>query len=41
MRLPDRIRENLTEGVAEVINKNGGFIHKPYVSVLYVGKKAA
>jgi len=41
MRLPDRIRENLTEGVAEVINKNGGFIHKPYLSVLYVGKKAA
>jgi SAM-dependent methyltransferase len=41
MRLPDRIRNNLNKGVAEVLYKNGGFINKPFVSVLYVGKKAA
>ncbi|MGB7539772.1 MAG: class I SAM-dependent methyltransferase, partial [Anaerolineales bacterium] len=39
--LPERARRNLMEGISEVISQNGGYINKPYITVLYVGKKAA
>jgi SAM-dependent methyltransferase len=37
--LPQGKKASLFEGVAEVINKHGGYIEKPYVAVLYIAQK--
>jgi SAM-dependent methyltransferase len=41
MSLPESSRNNLNKGITEVITQNGGVINKPYLSVLFLGKKAA
>ena len=41
LRLSKKKRENLYEGVAEIIDKYGGYIEKPYIAVLYVARNAA
>ena len=40
LRLPEEDRNRLFESVAEVIERHGGFIEKPYLAVLYVAQKA-
>ena len=41
LRLSEEKREQLYTGIAEVIQKYGGYIEKPYLAVLYVAQKAA
>ncbi len=40
LALPEATRASLFEGVAEVIERHGGSIERPYVAVLYVAPKA-
>jgi SAM-dependent methyltransferase len=40
LALPEATRASLFEGVAEVIDRHGGSIERPYVAVLYVAPKA-
>ncbi len=40
LALPEATRASLFEGVAEVIERHGGTIERPYVAVLYVAPKA-
>jgi SAM-dependent methyltransferase len=40
LALPEATRASLFEGVAEVIDRYGGSIERPYVAVLYVALKA-
>ena len=40
LRLSVENRSSLFEGVADLINKHGGCIEKPYIAVLYVAQKA-
>ena len=40
LALPEATRASLFEGVAEVIERHGGTIERPYVAVLYVAEKA-
>ncbi len=40
LALPEATRASLFEGVAEVIERHGGTIERPYVAVLYVAAKA-
>jgi len=40
LALPEATRASLFEGVAEVIERHGGSIERPYVAVLYVAAKA-
>ena len=39
LRLSEQTRQSLFEGVAEVIERHGGFIERPYLTVLYVARK--
>jgi SAM-dependent methyltransferase len=41
LRLSEQTRQSLFEGVAEVIERHGGFIDRPYLAVLYVARKLA
>lgn len=41
LRLPERTRNHLFEGIAKVIHQHGGFVERPYLAVLYVAQKAA
>ena len=41
LRLPEEKRENLYKEVANVIQRYGGYIEKPYLAVLHVAQKAA
>jgi SAM-dependent methyltransferase len=40
LALPEATRASLFEGVAQVIERHGGTIERPYVAVLYVAAKA-
>lgn len=40
LNLPEATRQNLFQGIAEVIDGHGGGIDRPYVAVLYLAKKA-
>ncbi len=40
LALPEAVRAGLFEGVAEVINRHGGTVERPYVAVLYIAAKA-
>ena len=40
LALPEATRASLFEGVAEVIERHGGSIERPYVAVLYIAPKA-
>ncbi len=40
LALPEATRASLFEGVAQVIERHGGSIERPYVAVLYVAPKA-
>jgi len=40
LALPEATRASLFEGVAEVINRHGGTLERPYVAVLYIAAKA-
>jgi SAM-dependent methyltransferase len=40
LALPEATRASLFEGVAEVIERHGGIIERPYVAVLYVAPRA-
>ncbi len=39
LRLSEQTRHHLLDGVAEVINRNGGIFERPYLSVLYTAPK--
>jgi SAM-dependent methyltransferase len=41
LRLPEEKRKNLYEEVANVIQRHGGKIEKPYLAVLHIAQKAA
>lgn len=41
LRLPREDRNRLFESIADVIERYGGYIEKPYLAVLYVAQKAA
>jgi SAM-dependent methyltransferase len=40
LALPEEVRRSLRAGVAEVIDRHGGFIDRPYLAVLYLAQKA-
>lgn len=40
IRLPEENRTPLLQGIAEVINSQGGYIEKPYEAVLYLAQKS-
>ncbi len=40
LRLSEEKRKSLFEGVADAIDRHGGIIERPYVTVLYMAKKA-
>lgn len=37
--IPEKTRNELFKGIAEVFQHNGGLLKKPYLTVLYLGKK--
>jgi SAM-dependent methyltransferase len=41
LRLPEEDRNRLFESIAEVIERYGGYVEKPYMAVLYAAQKAS
>lgn len=41
LRLPEQRRSALFEEIAEVIERNGGYIEKPYLAVVYVAQRTS
>jgi hypothetical protein len=41
LRLSDEERRNLYAGIAEVIDRHGGYLDRPYIAVLYVAQATA